>query len=42
MIDHSEPVHSFMIKDDENSSLIMTILMHHGMFMGTIVMIFAV
>ena len=43
MIDTSEPVHSFTIKDDdEDPSLIWTILMHPGTYVGTIGMIFTV
>ena len=43
MIDTCEPVHLFTIKDDdEDPSLIWTILMHHGTYIGTNGMIFAV
>ena len=43
MIDTSEPVHSFTIKDDDDDpSLIWTILMHHGTYIGTIGIIFTV
>ena len=43
MINASEPIHSFTIKDDdEDSSLIWTILKHPGTYIGTIGMIFAV
>ena len=42
-INISEPVHSFTIgDDDEDSSLIWTILVHHGTYIGTIGMILAV
>ena len=40
MIDASEPIHSFTIKDDEDSFLIWTILKHTGIYIGTIRMIF--
>ena len=43
MINTSEPTHLFIIKDDDkNSSLIWTILMHPGIYIGTICIIFAV
>ena len=43
MIDTSEPIHSFTIKDDdEDPSLIWTIVMHHGTYIGTIDMILSV
>ena len=43
MINASEPIHSFTIKDDDkDSSLIQTILKHPGTYTGTIGMIFAV
>ena len=43
MINTSESVHSFTFnKDDEDPSLIWTILTHHGTYIGTIGMIFAV
>ena len=43
MINASEPVNSFTIKDDdEDSSLIWTILKHPGTYIGTNGMIFAV
>ena len=43
MINASEPMHSFTIKDDdEDSSLIWTILKHPGTYIGTIGMIFIV
>ena len=43
MINTSETIHSFTIKDDdEDPSLIWTILTHPGTYMGTIGMIFAV
>ena len=43
MIDTSEPVHSFALKDDdEDPSLILTNLMHPGTHIRTIGMIFAV
>ena len=43
MIGTSEPVHPFTIKDDDKDpSLIWTILLHSGTYMGTIGMIFAV
>ena len=39
----SEPVHSFTIKDDdEEPSVIRTMLMHPGTYIGTVSMIFAV
>ena len=42
MINTSEPVHSFISKDDdEDPSLMLTILMHPGTFIWTIDMIFA-
>ena len=41
MINASEPIHSFTIKDDdEDSSLIWTILKHPWTYIGTISMIF--
>ena len=41
MINASEPIHSFTIKDDdEDSSLIWTILKHPGTYIRTISMIF--
>ena len=43
MINASEPIHSFTIKDnEEDPSLIWTILMHPRTYIGTIGMIFAV
>ena len=43
MINTSEPVHSINIKDDdEDSSVIWTMLKHPGTYIGTICMIFAV
>ena len=43
MIDASEPVHSFTIKDDDKDpSLIWTILTHPGTYIGTVGMIFPV
>ena len=43
MINTSEPVHSFTIKDDEKDpSLIWTILTHPGTCIGTIGAIFTV
>ena len=43
MINTSEPVDSFTIKDDDKDpSLLLTILTHPGTYIGTIVMIFAV
>ena len=37
MISTSEPIHSFTIKDDDkNSSLILTISKHPGIYLGTI------
>ena len=43
MINTSEPVHTFTIKDDyEDPSLIWTILMHPETYIGIIGMIFAV
>ena len=43
MINTSEPIHSFKIKDeDQDPSLIWTILTHPGTYIGTIGMIFAV
>ena len=43
MINTNEPVHPFTIKDDgKDPSLICTILMHPGTYIGTIGMIFAV
>ena len=43
MINTSEPVHSFTIKDDgEDPSLIWTILMHPRTYIGTFATIFAV
>ena len=43
MINASEPIYSFTIKDDdEDSSLIWTILKHPGTYIGTICMIFVV
>ena len=43
MINASEPIHSFTIKDDdEDSSLIRTILKHPGTYIWTIGMFFAV
>ena len=43
MINASEPIHSFTIKDDDDdSSLIWTILKHPGTYIGTICMIIAV
>ena len=43
MINTSEPTHVFTIKDDDKDpSLIWTILMYPGTFIGTIGMIFAV
>ena len=35
MINTSEPIHSFTIKDDDDSSLIWTILRHPGTYIGT-------
>ena len=41
MVNTSEPIHSFTIKDDdEDSSHIWTILKHPGMYIGNIGMIF--
>ena len=40
MINKSEPIHSFMIKDNEDPSLKWTILKHPGTYTGTISMIF--
>ena len=43
MINTSEPIHSFMIKeDDKDLSLTWTILMHPGTYIGTIGVNFAV
>ena len=43
IINVSEPIHSFTIKDDdEDSSLIWTILKHPGAYIGTIGIIFVV
>ena len=44
MIDTSEPVHSFTFNrdDDRDPSLIWTILIHSGTYIGTIGMFFAV
>ena len=43
MINTSEPIHTFTIKDDdENLSLIWTLLTHPGTYIGTIGMILAV
>ena len=39
MINNSEPIHSFTIKDDEDPSLIWTILKHPGTYIGTISLI---
>ena len=42
IINISEPVHSFTVKDgDEDPFLMWTILIHHGTYIGTIGMIFA-
>ena len=42
LIDTSEPVHSFTIKDDDkHPSTIWTILTHHGTYIGTIVISFS-
>ena len=41
MVNTSEPIHSFTIKDDdEDPSLIWTIIMHPGTYIGTMSMIF--
>ena len=40
MINNSEPTHSFAIEDDEDPSLICTILKHPGTCIGTISLIF--
>ena len=44
MTNTSEPVHSFTVNkdDDEELSLMWTILTHPGIYIGTIGMIFAV
>ena len=42
MINTSEPIHSFTIKDgDDDPPLILTILKHPGTYIGTIGVIFA-
>ena len=40
MINNSEPIHLFTIKDNEDPSLIWMIIKHPGTYMGTISMIF--
>ena len=42
MINANKSIHSFTIKDDDDSSPIWTILKHHVMYIATIGMIFAV
>ena len=40
MINNNEPIHSLTIKDNENPTIIWTILKHTGTYIGSISMIF--